>query len=146
MTFEDPKTYAKPWTIGVDVDLIPDTDLLENVCNENEKDRDRLVGRFEDEQAREVKVSPAVLSHYTGAYNAGPLGILRITTGDGQLAIQLPGGGALLPAFARSDEDFFVPALGASFKFLKNANKDVTHVRITIVEGDIDAVRLKDAH
>jgi hypothetical protein len=144
MTFDDPKTYAKPWTIGVDVDLMPDTELLENVCNENEKDRHRLVGRLEDEQAREIKVSPKVLSQYVGTYHAGPLGKIRVSTDGDQLAIELPGGNGRHPAFARSDNDFLVPALGGSLTFLKDKSNAVTHVRLTIVEGDIDARRIDD--
>jgi hypothetical protein len=38
MTFSDPKIYARSWSIDLDLDLAPDTELLEYVCNENEKD------------------------------------------------------------------------------------------------------------
>jgi hypothetical protein len=144
MTFDDPKTYAKPWTIAVDAQMMPDTELLENVCNENEKDRHRLVGRLEDEQAREVTVSPHVLAKYVGAYNAGPLGTIRITTDGTRLAVELPGGNGRLPAMAKSNEEFLVPALGGSLTFLRDANRAVTHARLSIVEGDIDAQRIGD--
>ena len=39
MTFDDPKAYRRPWTIEVPVRYLPDTDLIEHVCLENEKDR-----------------------------------------------------------------------------------------------------------
>jgi hypothetical protein len=144
MTFDDPKTYAKPWTIGIDIELIPDTELLENVCNENEKDRDRLVGHLQEEKAREVKVPLAVLSRYLGTYRAGPLGDIGVALDGDALNIQLPGGTARYPAFARSEDDFLVPALGSHLKFLKDARGQVTHLRVTIVEGDIDAPRVGD--
>jgi len=35
-----------------------------------------------------------------------------------------------------------VPDLGVPVHFVKNASGDVTHLRITIVEGDIDAPRV----
>lgn len=38
MTFDDPKSYNKPFTIKVTHLLQPDTDILEYVCLENEKD------------------------------------------------------------------------------------------------------------
>jgi hypothetical protein len=38
VTVEDPKMYAKPIAFQVTELLLPDTDILENVCNENEKD------------------------------------------------------------------------------------------------------------
>ena len=41
-TFNDPKYYTRPFTIKTGLVLIPDSDLLEYVCNENEKD----VARF----------------------------------------------------------------------------------------------------
>jgi hypothetical protein len=37
MTFDDPKTYTKPFTIKVPHDLVPDNDIFEMFC-ENEKD------------------------------------------------------------------------------------------------------------
>ena len=39
ITFDDPKMYAKPWTIKHSkLHLDPDDELLEFICNENEKD------------------------------------------------------------------------------------------------------------
>jgi hypothetical protein len=144
MTFDDPHTYVKPWTIDVAVEFMPDTELIEHVCNENEKDRTHLVGTLQDEKKDEVKVSGEILSRYAGIYRAGPLGKLRVTVDGDQLAVELPGGGGRHHAFAKSDEDFFLPALGASLKFLKDARGDVTHLRVTTVEGDVHAPRLRD--
>jgi len=42
VTVDDPKMYTKPFTINVTEVLLPDTDILESVCNENEKDRVHL--------------------------------------------------------------------------------------------------------
>ena len=42
-TIDDPKVYAKPWSFKGDAHLIPDTELLEFVCNENEKDLKHMV-------------------------------------------------------------------------------------------------------
>jgi hypothetical protein len=36
-TFDDPKTYTKPWSVTIPFNLLPDTEIIENVC-ENEKD------------------------------------------------------------------------------------------------------------
>jgi hypothetical protein len=44
LTIDDPKIYAKPWTMKVNSHLIPDTELLEYICNENEKDLKHMVG------------------------------------------------------------------------------------------------------
>jgi hypothetical protein len=44
LTIDDPKAYAKPWTVTMPWDLLPDTDLLDWVC-ENERDFQHLVGK-----------------------------------------------------------------------------------------------------
>ena len=45
ITIDDPKAYQKPWTAKVGVELYPDTDLIEFVCDENEKDFSHLAGK-----------------------------------------------------------------------------------------------------
>ncbi len=41
-TFNDPKYYAKPFGLKTALELVPDSDLLEYVCLENERDRAHL--------------------------------------------------------------------------------------------------------
>ena len=43
-TITDPKTFTRPITFGVVLDLMPDTDLLEHYCAENEKDDAHIRG------------------------------------------------------------------------------------------------------
>jgi len=38
ITIDDPANYTKPFTIRFNTRLLPDTDVLESFCNENEKD------------------------------------------------------------------------------------------------------------
>jgi hypothetical protein len=45
ITIDDPKAYTKPWTITENPSLVPDTDLLEYVCEENNKDARHIVGK-----------------------------------------------------------------------------------------------------
>lgn len=42
VTIADLKMYTRPFTVHVTEDLLPDTDILESICNENEKDRTHL--------------------------------------------------------------------------------------------------------
>ena len=42
MTFDDSQMYTKPFTIKIPHDLLPDTDIFEMFCNENERDRAHL--------------------------------------------------------------------------------------------------------
>ena len=45
VAIDDPKAYTKPWTVTVYQRLMPDTELIEFVCQENEKDEPHLVGK-----------------------------------------------------------------------------------------------------
>jgi hypothetical protein len=38
-TIDDPKACTRPWNAAVDVALVPDTQLMEFICLENERDR-----------------------------------------------------------------------------------------------------------
>ena len=42
MTFDDPKYYTRPFTVKTGLRLLPDSDVVEYVCAENEKDRAHL--------------------------------------------------------------------------------------------------------
>ncbi len=45
VTVDDPKAYTKPWTVKLKLFLVPDTDLLDETCLENEHDAGHLVGK-----------------------------------------------------------------------------------------------------
>jgi hypothetical protein len=42
VTVEDPKAYTKPWTVRIDQRFLPDSELIEFVCNENQQFRRRI--------------------------------------------------------------------------------------------------------
>ena len=42
ITVDDPKAYTKPWTVKIAQVIQLDTDLLDFVCNDNEKDISHL--------------------------------------------------------------------------------------------------------
>ena len=45
VTVEDPKAYTHPWTVRINQRLLLNTDLIEFICNENEKSDAHLVGK-----------------------------------------------------------------------------------------------------
>ncbi len=45
ITITDPRTFTRPITFSVVEELLPDTDLLEHYCLENEQDAAHLPGR-----------------------------------------------------------------------------------------------------
>ena len=44
ITIDDRKAYTKPWTVNESVHLLPETELLEFICNENNRDVEHLPG------------------------------------------------------------------------------------------------------
>jgi hypothetical protein len=45
ITVNDLKAYSAPWTVRLNQFITPDTDLLDYICNENERDIPHLVGK-----------------------------------------------------------------------------------------------------
>jgi hypothetical protein len=45
LTVDDPKAFTRPWSVNLPKLLFPDTELLEFVCDENEKDLKHLVDK-----------------------------------------------------------------------------------------------------
>jgi hypothetical protein len=44
ITIDDPKAYTKPWTVNESMHLLTNTELLEFICNENNRDVSHLPG------------------------------------------------------------------------------------------------------
>jgi hypothetical protein len=59
MTFDDPKAFARPFTLHTEKPLVADTELLEDVC-ENERSGAHLTSG--------VSMTPDTLAKYAGAY------------------------------------------------------------------------------
>jgi hypothetical protein len=45
VTIDDPKAYTKPWDQTIIWRLEPDTDLIESICEENNRDLPHMVGK-----------------------------------------------------------------------------------------------------
>jgi hypothetical protein len=45
VTIDDPKVYTKPFTVRMNYRIMPDTDLIEFICNENDRSGAHLVGK-----------------------------------------------------------------------------------------------------
>jgi hypothetical protein len=147
-TFDDPKVYARPWTISVGVNLVPDTELLEFVCNENERDLSHYVVNEEDRKKfrTSVKVAPEILAEYVGVYEVNPPagGTLTYTiTLDGdRLMVQSPVGGGRFVLVAESETTFLAFfAFVAEIEFVKDARGVVTHLVILTDEDQPKAFR-----
>ena len=144
ITFNDPKNYTRPWTIQTELEIFPDTELLEWICNENEKDRTHITGPSE---MRPVQVSRDILSSYVGVYETpnpeDPKTKLFVTValpGD-NLTITL-GTRGQVPALPLSETTFF-GGLGGTVEFVKDPAGAVNQLVMRIAEGDLTFVRQK---
>jgi hypothetical protein len=45
ITVDDPKAYTKPWTIKLSQPIVADTEMLDYICQENERDVSHFVGK-----------------------------------------------------------------------------------------------------
>jgi hypothetical protein len=144
-TLEDPEIYSRPLKVSVRATFVPDTDLLEYVCSENEKDRPKLIGTLSETQKafEPVKVDASVLARYAGVYdfrmpeNPTVGSMMVVTFADGVLRL----GGA--PLIAMSETRFL---WGSNpLEFVTDAQGRVTHFSTVWVEGDLVAKRVPDA-
>jgi hypothetical protein len=128
VTLDDPKAYTRPWTLHVDLDLMPDSELIEYVC-ENERDAQHLVGKRGDE----FHVPVEVLSRYVGTYDGGTRGVSVVTLDGDQLMLEQNESGKI-PLFAHSETSFTQE--GTGIEFVKNAQGVVTGFIQRYTEGD----------
>jgi hypothetical protein len=136
VTLDDPAVYAKPVTLSAGGNLAADTELLEYVCAENEKDRAHLIGRTVEEKA--VMVAPEILATYTGVY-ATTTQVFTVTLSDGQLLLDMRGKGKI-PMVPLS-QTMFSPRLLGTYEFVKDDKGSVTHMLVHSAEEVLKAVR-----
>jgi hypothetical protein len=147
VTLEDPKTFPRPFTITLGANFIPDTEMLEYVCNENERDSVHLVGKSSDEAKGDVKLSTEVLSRYAGTYQerdtpAKIKAIISVT--GGQLMFSLGGKGAI-PLTTLSETGFYFPG-GFPVDFVKDDKGTVTHFLFYAPGSELKFVRTDNAN
>jgi len=136
VTIEDPKAYNRKWTLPVDLDLMPDGELIEFIC-ENERDKQHLIGK----RGEEFRVSKEVLAQYVGRYDSTeyPAGVF-VTLEEERLMID-PGGMGKIPLIAMSENSFSME--GNIVEFIKDATGAVAQVVQHWTEGDRTASRRK---
>jgi len=128
VTLDDPKAYTRSWTLPIELDLVPDEDLIEYVC-ENERDSQHLVGKSADE----VHVPAEVLAKYIGTYQSSvfPTAVVSL---DGSRLMVDSGGTGKIPLITRAESSFTMEGTGVDF--VKDAKGAVTAMIQHWTEGD----------
>jgi hypothetical protein len=132
MTFDDPKTFATPFSVRMEKTLAADTEILEDVCD-NERSHVHLTGG--------VRVAPEVLSKYAGTYEFGPGRDAIVTVAGDQLMIQDSANPLDRVFVARSDAVFLSSLSNAAVEFVTDARGSVTHFTRTNAGKSEKAVR-----
>lgn len=132
VTLQDAGAYTRPWTVPVTVRLVPDTDLLEFVCNENESRRTNLPGRTAAERA--IRIPSQTLSEYVGHYvatGAAAAGLnyntLDVRLAGERLLLDIDGKGSI-PMMALTPTSFSVRMVEMQFR--SDEMGAVTHIEL----------------
>jgi hypothetical protein len=133
ITIDDPKAFTKPFTIKTERLLAADTDLLEDVC-ENERDLRRMTGDAG------VRVSAKLLAAYAGTYELAPGREFAIVAVDDLLFVRGLNE-PKLPLYVQSETQFMSTATPTGFEFVKDGQGRVTHIIVRGADGDQKAVR-----
>jgi len=129
-TIDDPKVFTRPFTVKSDRLLAADTDLLEDVC-ENERDGRHFSGDSG------IRLSPELLGTYAGVYELSP-GREVVVTATGDLLYVRGLNEPKLPLLVQSDTKFMSTATPNGFEFVKDAQGKVSHL---LVHGDAGVQR-----
>jgi hypothetical protein len=132
VTYNDPKTYTRPWSVSFTADLRPDTELLEEVCAENNRSPAHIVGRTSEE--KKVTVGPDVLARYAGIYavvsTTDPDQVVtayRFRISEGRLMMDIDGSGNM-PMIPLTESTFASP-VGGTYEFVKDSRGNITHMQ-----------------
>jgi len=131
VTFADPKVFATPFTLHMDKTLAADTEILEDVC-ENEKSDVHLTGG--------VSVPNDVLAKYAGAYDLAGRRLV-VSVSGGQLIVDDPANPLDRLFVARSENAFSSSVSQVALEFAIDARGTVTHFTRTIGARSERAVR-----
>ena len=134
MTFDDPKSFAKPFTLHMSKGYTADTEILEDVC-ENEVSRTHLTSG--------VKVPAQVLAKYAGTYRLASGRDVVVSVAGDQLTI-LDSASPLDKLFVATSETRFLSSVSQlSIEFTRDAQGNVTSFTRRGAGPDERAVRAR---
>jgi len=114
VTIDDPKAYTKPFTVRVNQRIMPDGELIEFICNENEQSSGHLLGKGEGPKT--FSVSAQTFDRYVGRYRTAA-GMEVAITRDGTRFFGQMFGLPPFEIFASSEREFFLTSFDARMTF-----------------------------
>ena len=124
ITFDDPKVLVEPLTRSIDVKYAADTEMLEYICNEGERDFVHYRGKTDVG----INVSAEILANYVGTYESKDGLRIRMVLANGRLFMgSFPMTAISQTVFQSADSDV---------EFFMGPDGKVTHLIDRAVEGD----------
>jgi hypothetical protein len=133
MTIDDPKVFTRPFTVKTERLLAADTDLLEDVC-ENERDRPHMSGDTG------LRLKPDLVARYAGVYELAPGREFTIAAIDDLLFVRGLNE-PRVPLLVVSETQFMSTTTPTGFEFVRDPQGAVTHVIVRGASGDQKATR-----
>lgn len=142
VTVDDPGAYTRPFSASYPLVLMPDTDLLETICENAEQISQRLVGTDSPHPRphHSVPVPPATLARYAGTYELAPGRNVMVTAGDDRLTMQYPGNPNPLTMFAEAPDRFFFTSRDEFVEFQVGPDLSVTRL---VISGETNRAVLR---
>ncbi len=120
VTIDDPKTFTRPFSLKITKMLMPDTDLLESVCEDDTSVPHMLGGN-------PAHISAQILAKYAGIYEYSP-GRDATVSSDGDLLYLQDGSNPLkLPMVPTSETVFISRTEGNWLEFIPGGSAFVYH-------------------
>jgi hypothetical protein len=114
ITIDDPKAFTRPFSLKIDKTFMPDTELLETVC-ENDRSVAHMLGG-----TQVTSLAPDVLSKFVGTYEYAP-GREAVVTIEADLLFLREGANPLkLPLVAKSESVFVSRTNGDWLEFTQD--------------------------
>ena len=133
ITIDDPKVFTKPFTVKAERQLAPDTEVMEDVC-ENEIDRAHLSGDTG------IRLSSAAGGAVCGGLRARARAPVHVTVA-GDLVFVQGLNEPRLPLLVQSETHFMSTATPNGFEFVKDAQGRVTHIMMRGAAGEQKAIK-----
>lgn len=136
ITIDDPQAYTRPWTIVLALELMPDTEMIETICENQGDILPHLVENASHPADRHtVTVNAEFLAEYAGSYRQFDQNVVITATAD-HLLVKLPGNPELLPFFAESPTRFFSTVNPVVVDFERGPDGHITSALVHLVGSD----------
>ena len=142
MIIDDPKAFTRVWTMRAELTFAADDEIVEYVCNENEKDRQRMIATPQT-NGPAISVDLDTLRKYTGTYDVtqdNGVVVAATVALDGDHLTLTRGRQAPAPLVPQSATTF-VERGGAAIEFIADERGEINQLIVHIVEGDMKGVR-----